>query len=113
MRGISTLLFVLLASLAACYRGQALVSDIRVTKTELITDHNLKDEPQVCWITATGKKGNSRIEYTAVNPNGNCPEIETVVVNHDGILIRKDNPSSSPEDSASWSAFVQSAKEIR
>lgn len=114
MRRVRSLVFALLASLMACNRGSYIPdSEIRVTKTELIADHNLQDDPQECWITATGRRGRSRIEYIAVNPNGSCPEIETIVVNRNGVLVRKNEASSSPDDFSRWSAFVQSAKEIR
>jgi hypothetical protein len=114
MRRVPILVFAVLASLMACNRGSSAPdSEIRVTRTELISDHNLQDDPQECWITATGRRGRSRVEYIAVNPNGSCPEIETVVVNHDGVLLRKNDAPASPDDSSRWSAFVQSAKEIR
>ncbi len=103
-----SLILVLLASLLGCNRRIDTPDDeIRVTKTELITDRNLRNNPEVCWITAAGRLGNSRIEYRAVNYSGNCPEIQTVVVDHDGVLIKKGDPRFHE-----WRLFLGRVREI-
>jgi hypothetical protein len=87
--------------------------EIRVTKIELLAEHDPQINPQACWITATGWHGNSHIEYKAVNWNGSCPEIESIVVNHDGLLVRKGDLAFSSGDSSFWSATVQSERVIQ
>jgi hypothetical protein len=109
----AALILVLLASLVGCNRGiDTPDGEVRVTKTELLADHNLQNNPEVCWITAAGRQGSSRIEYRAVNYDGNCPEIQTVVVDHDGVLIKKGDPAFANGGSF-WAAFVKSTKEIQ
>jgi hypothetical protein len=114
MKRILILAFVSLAFQMACDRGiSAPDGEMRVTKTELVADHDLQSDPQVCWITATGRQGRSHVEYRAVNYDGNCPAIETIVVNHDGTLIKKDDSSFSAGNSSFWSAFVKSERIIQ
>src|SRR6202041_454680 len=95
----------------ACDRGSSTPDgEMRVTKTELVADHDPQIDPQRCWITAKGWKGRSRVEYRAVNWNGSCPEIEAIVVKHDGMLVRKNDSAFASGDPSFWSAAVQSAR---
>jgi hypothetical protein len=86
--------------------------EVRVTKIELIADHDPQIDPQACWITATGRRGHSRVEYRAVNFSGSCPEIESIVVHRGGFLVRGDLAISSG-DSSPWSASVLSERVIQ
>jgi hypothetical protein len=108
------ILTALLASAMGCNRTRSSSEgEIRVTKTELVVDHDLQNDPQVCWITAVGRQGGSRVEYRAVNWDGNCPEIETTVVIHDEMLIKKNDPAFASSGSTFWAASVKSTKEIQ
>ncbi len=111
MRPISILALALVALLLACNRQSD--GEMRVTKTELKADRDPQIDPQVCWITATGRQGHSRVEYRAVNWNGSCPEIDAIVVNHDGMLIRKGDSAFSSGDPSFWSAAIQSERVIQ
>ncbi len=114
MKRVSIIVIVLAGSLLAWkHHSDMRDSDIRVTKIELVAEHDPQTDPQACWITATGWHGHSRIEYKAVNWNGSCPEIESVVVNHDGLLVRKGDLAFSSGDPSFWSAAVQSERVIQ
>jgi len=114
MRPVLILAFALLAFLIAWnHRSETPDGELRVTKTELATDHDPQFDPQVCRTTATGRQGNSRVEYSAVNSAGDCPAIETILVHHDGMLVRKNDSSLSSGDSSFRSAVVQSRKVIQ
>jgi hypothetical protein len=107
-------IFVLAAFLLAWkHRGDIRDGDIRVTKIELIADHDPQIDPQACWITAAGWRGHYRVEYRAVNWGGSCPEIDSIVVNRDGLLIRKGDLAFSSGDPSFWSATVQSERVIQ
>jgi hypothetical protein len=104
--------------LAACllawkHRSDLRDGEIRVTKIELRADRDPLIDPQACWITATGWEGHAQVEYKAVNWNGSCPEIESIVVNHDGLLVRKGDLAFSSGDASFWSATVQSERVIQ
>jgi hypothetical protein len=114
MKKVTITVFVLAASLFAWNRLRAMPDgEIRVTKIELVAEHDPQLDPQTCWITATGWQGHSRVEYKAVNWNGSCPEIESIVVNRDGLLVQKGDVAFSSGDPSFWSATVQSERVIQ
>ena len=86
--------------------------EIRVTKIELLADHDPQVDPQACSITATGWQGHAHVEYKAVNRNGSCPEIESIVVTTMAIGQEGDLAFSSG-DASFWSATVQSERVIQ
>ncbi|MFZ0291983.1 MAG: hypothetical protein WAL52_00145 [Candidatus Sulfotelmatobacter sp.] len=114
MKKLAITVIVLAASLLA-WKSHSETHDreIRVTKIELLAEHDPQIDPQACWITATGWQGHSHVEYKAVNWNGSCPEIESIVVNHDGLLVRKGDLAFSSGDASFWSATVQSERVIQ
>lgn len=114
MKKLAITVIVVAASLLAWKSyGDMRDREIRVTKIELLADHDPQIDPQACWITATGWQGHSHVEYKAVNWNGSCPEIESIVVNHDGLLVRKGDLAFSEGDASFWSATVQSERVIQ
>jgi hypothetical protein len=114
MRLVLILALASLASLIAWNRrSETPDGEMRVTKTELVAEHDPQFDPQVCRITATGREGSSRVEYNAVKRDGDCPAIETILVHHDGMLTRKNDSSLLSGDSSFWSAVVQSRKVIQ
>jgi hypothetical protein len=114
MKKVVIIVMVLSASLLAWkHRTDVRDGEIRVTKIELLADHDPQIDPQACWITATGWQGHAHVEYKAVNWNGSCPEIESIVVNHDGLLVRKGDLAFSSGDASFWSATVQSERVIQ
>ncbi|MGA8442808.1 MAG: hypothetical protein WB762_12575 [Candidatus Sulfotelmatobacter sp.] len=113
MKSIAITAFVLVACLLVWkHRIDTRDGELRVTKLELIAGHDPQIDPQACLITATGRQGHSRVEYRAVNLAGSCPEIESIVVNRGGLLVRGDLASSSGDPSF-WSATVQSERVIQ
>jgi hypothetical protein len=114
MKKVVIIVIVLSASLLAWkHRTDMRDSEIRVTKIELLADHDPQIDPQACWITDTGWQGHAHVEYKAVNWNGSCPEIESIVVNHDGLLVRKGDLAFASGDASFWSATVQSERVIQ
>jgi hypothetical protein len=114
MKKVAMIVFVLASSLLA-WKSHIDMRDheIRVTKIELLAAHDPQIDPQACWITATGWQGHSQVEYKAVNWSGNCPEIESIVVNRDGLLVRRGDLAFSSGDPSFWSATVQSERIIQ
>ena len=113
MKSIAIAAFVLVACLLVWkHRIDTREGELRVTKLELIADHDPQSDPQACLITATGRRGHSRVEYRAVNLAGSCPQIESIVVHRGGLLVRDDLASSSGDPSF-WSATVESERVIQ
>jgi hypothetical protein len=76
---------------------------VRVVKTELIVDHDLRDDPEVCWVTAQNDELTSR----ATNYQPLCP------TNVGDLLVKSGDWMLSPSrpftlDGWDWPLYVKS-----